>query len=186
MATPAGACSLNDIQTEFGGSAPISLSEYYYGIAAQVPNTVPAKFNQSGAQNSISISQLRNLSKVITFPATSQSPNYDFYLGGPYGTGNPMRFSYSRTGAGPLSYSLTFYNNYCGTTPTFTGTVTPTTTTSNGAICETFTAGQFSWRKGCCNGNDNNIYVTVQISLNSAGGITASWVSTSTDGQWGC
>jgi hypothetical protein len=47
MALPAsGAISLGDIQTEFGGSNPISLSEYYQGgsiIGAGVfPNTIPA------------------------------------------------------------------------------------------------------------------------------------------------
>jgi hypothetical protein len=47
MALPAsGAISLGDIQTEFGGSNPIALSEYYQGgsiIGAGVyPNTIPA------------------------------------------------------------------------------------------------------------------------------------------------
>jgi hypothetical protein len=46
MALPAsGAISLSAIQTEFGGSNPIALSEYYQGgsiIGAGVfPNTIP-------------------------------------------------------------------------------------------------------------------------------------------------
>ena len=140
-------------------------------------------------QNAISASQLRGkTSTLVRFPGTggAQSVNYDFYLGGPYGTGNPLRLTYSRSGSGVLNYSLTFYNNYCGATPTFTGLVSPTLTSSNNVPVETFTAGQFSWRKGCCSGNDNTINVTVQISMTSAGGITASWVSTSAGSQQGC
>ena len=41
MALPAsGAISLNDLQTEFGGTNPISLNEYYR-VGSLVPNTTP-------------------------------------------------------------------------------------------------------------------------------------------------
>ena len=58
MAVPTGTASLANIQTEFGGSNPISLSEYY-GIASN-PSGVPA----SGA---ISINNFRGKAKLTPF-----------------------------------------------------------------------------------------------------------------------
>lgn len=58
MAVPTGAASLSDIQTEFGGSNPISLSEYY-GLVSS-PSGIPA----SG--NPISIDDFRGKENVYT------------------------------------------------------------------------------------------------------------------------
>lgn len=55
MAVPTGTASLLDIQNEFGGAAPISLSEYY-GAASGVPT--------SGA---ISINDFRGASAAIVY-----------------------------------------------------------------------------------------------------------------------
>ena len=50
-----GAISLNDIQTEFGGSNPISLSEYY-GAASGIPSSGAISMNQFyGKSSGISI-----------------------------------------------------------------------------------------------------------------------------------
>jgi hypothetical protein len=57
MAVPTGAASLSDIQTEFGGSNPISLSEYY-GLVSN-PSGIPS----SGA---ISINDFRGKENVFT------------------------------------------------------------------------------------------------------------------------
>ena len=63
MSVPTGTASLLDIQNEFGGSAPISLSEYY-GAAAGVPS--------SGV---ISIDDLRGKTNIFTFNITSNQTN---------------------------------------------------------------------------------------------------------------
>lgn len=79
MTTPTGTISISQVQTEFGGAAPISLSEYYRGgvnvpsgQAAGPGGTVPTS-------GTISMSHLRGLTKVvagIVNPLTNQSVNY--------------------------------------------------------------------------------------------------------------
>jgi hypothetical protein len=77
--SPSGSVSLGVIQTEFGGSNPIALSEYYRG-GTYVPNTernsLAATIPTSGQ---ISISQIRNsasfqLQYLTTIDITSYSP----------------------------------------------------------------------------------------------------------------
>ena len=84
MALPSsGPLALTQIQTEFGGSNPISMSEYYRGGAYVTSNntTVPT----SGA---ISISNFYGTVKRIFIPLTisSSTYNYDVYAnrGGSY------------------------------------------------------------------------------------------------------
>lgn len=127
------------------------------------------------------------VSPVIQFPNTggAQSTNYDFNLGGPYQTLQPLRVYLSRNGSGAVSYSLTSYNQYCGSNPTFTGSVVPSVTQDGSKDVEYFDVSM-SWRKGCCSGNDNNIYVTVRVRMTATGNITASLIASRTDGQWGC
>ena len=70
-----GAISLADIQTEFGGSNPISLSEYY-GVASGVP-----------ASGTISIGDFYGKSALIPFPAGTyyaQQPPYEAVIVGLY------------------------------------------------------------------------------------------------------
>ena len=59
MAVPTGTASMLDIQNEFGGSAPISLSEYY-GAASGVPTS-----------GTISINDFRGKSNIFTFTISS-------------------------------------------------------------------------------------------------------------------
>ena len=98
MAIPAsGAVSLTDIQTEYGGSNPISLSEYYRG-GAYVPNTVnTTTIPTSGA---ISVSNFYSTSKSYTQAQVASymdanllntfrwcqggDGSYDVFIGGPY------------------------------------------------------------------------------------------------------
>lgn len=61
MPVPTGTASMLDIQNEFGGSAPISLSEYY-GAAAGVPTS-----------GTISINDFRGKSSVIQITITSNT-----------------------------------------------------------------------------------------------------------------
>ena len=71
MTAPTGQISLLDIQNEFGGSSPISLSEYY-ALAGYVPGgqSVPA----SGV---ISFNDLRGKTKVVDLTATASTTLYN-------------------------------------------------------------------------------------------------------------
>lgn len=65
MAVPTGTASLLDIQNEFGGAAPISLSEYY-GVADGVPSS-----------GTISINDFRGKSSILAYTVTGTvHPNY--------------------------------------------------------------------------------------------------------------
>lgn len=79
MALPITNLSLSAIQTEFGGSNPISLSEYYRGGA-----NVPSQQNDAGygliaTSGPISLSTFRNQTKVFVFNATiaANTQNYN-------------------------------------------------------------------------------------------------------------
>ena len=64
MTTPSGAISFSDVQTEFGGSNPISLSEYYRG-GSNVPS-VGAGTSGIPTSSTISADNLRGRSKTAT------------------------------------------------------------------------------------------------------------------------
>ena len=66
MAVPAGTASLLDIQNEFGGSNPISLSEYY-GVTSS-PSGIPAS-------GTISVNSFRGKSAVFAFTIASNTTN---------------------------------------------------------------------------------------------------------------
>lgn len=71
MTAPTGQISLLDIQNEFGGSAPISLSEYY-ALAGYVPGgqNVPAS-------GEISFNDLRGKTKIYNLSAPSNTTLYN-------------------------------------------------------------------------------------------------------------
>lgn len=69
MAVPTGTASMLDIQNEFGGSAPISLSEYY-GAASGVPTS-----------GTISINDFRGKSGLLTLSSQGTAQNASFLNG---------------------------------------------------------------------------------------------------------
>jgi hypothetical protein len=89
MTTPAGTISLLDVQNEFGGGAPISLSEYYrdpYGLVTANNSGVP----QSGA---ISMSQLRSTTKALavgTINVQYVDPGFGYGYGYYVGVGGAL------------------------------------------------------------------------------------------------
>ena len=91
MAIPSsGAVSLSDIQTEFGGSNPISMSEYYAGGS----NVPPGTTGDSGAiptSGEISIGDFYGSSNrvAITLTISSNTNGYNIYTnrGGTYQAG---------------------------------------------------------------------------------------------------
>lgn len=91
-----GPISLTDIQTEFGGSNPINLSEYYKGgayvtetdYAPNVPRAGPISLsNFYGAANTSLYTYTYTSNRTITLPATFVSPIIVSALGGGGGSG---------------------------------------------------------------------------------------------------
>lgn len=77
MAVPTGTASMLDIQNEFGGSAPISLSEYY-GAASGVPTS-----------GTISINDFRGKSNLLTLSGQGTAQNYGYANGNSFTIGLP-------------------------------------------------------------------------------------------------
>lgn len=65
MTTPTGTISMTDIQTEFGGTNPIGLNEYYAGGAY-----VPSGTSGVPSSGTISMNNLRGKSKVTPYTVT--------------------------------------------------------------------------------------------------------------------
>ena len=65
MTTPTGTISMTDIQTEFGGSNPIGLTEYYAGGAY-----VPSGISGVPSSGTISMNNLRGKTKVTPYTVT--------------------------------------------------------------------------------------------------------------------
>ena len=75
MALPtSGALSLSDIQTEFGGSNPISLSEYYAG-GLYVPSGTSGTNGAVPTSGAISLSNFYGTSALFAFNITSNTTN---------------------------------------------------------------------------------------------------------------
>jgi hypothetical protein len=113
-----GAISLANIQTEFGGSNPISLSEYY-GVASGVPG--------SGA---ISLGDFYGKSSYTAISGVTASPNPSLSSG--YRYNNFITVTASSTasasnGTGSYTYSWSYVN---GTTTNVTTSGTNTATMS--------------------------------------------------------
>lgn len=83
MTIPAtGPVSLTDLQTEFGGTNPISLSEYYQdGASGYVTSTNYTPAGQVPTSGPISLSNFRGVSKVVVFTfndvVSTDTANYD-------------------------------------------------------------------------------------------------------------
>jgi hypothetical protein len=77
MTTPTGTISMTDIQTEFGGSSPIALDEYYAG-----GSYVPAGLSGVPSSGTISMNNLRGktkttpLTSVVTPGTTAEGNNF--------------------------------------------------------------------------------------------------------------
>src|SRR5210317_1457957 len=81
MAVPTTNVGMSDIQTEFGGSNPISLSEYYSG-GPLVPAGSPAPNGPIPSSGQISIGQFRGAEKVTFISASggSESTSGDYKI----------------------------------------------------------------------------------------------------------
>ena len=93
MAIPSAgsALSLSAIQTEFGGSNPISMSEYYAG-GSNVPSGTTGDAGNIPSSGAIAVSQFYGSSNrvaiALTISSTTQSYNIYSNRGGTYSAGN--------------------------------------------------------------------------------------------------
>ena len=69
MALPNTNLKMSEIQTEFGGSNPISISEYYKG-GANVPNAAPAPNGPIPTSGQIAMGVFRGSSNLTFTTAT--------------------------------------------------------------------------------------------------------------------
>ena len=113
-----GAISLADVQTEFGGNNPISLSEYY-GVASGIPSS-----------STISLGDFYGKSAYTAISGVTASPNPSYQSG--YAYNNNVTVTASSTvsasnGTGSYTYSWSYVN---GTTSNVTTSGTNTATMS--------------------------------------------------------
>lgn len=98
-----GSLALSAIQTEFGGSNPISLSEYYAG-GAYVPSGTSGTNGAVPSSGTISFSKFYGTSYTTTIDLTSGEYDYDF-IGDPYNEYQFAAEGYGIYGLGSISPS---------------------------------------------------------------------------------
>lgn len=100
MPIPAsGPLSMTDIQTEFGGTNPIGLSEYYAGGGLVPPGTT-GTFGAVPSSGAISIQNFYGTSNVVYFFATLGLSNNDYGAGAVVDTNGNMYIVGTRDDAG--------------------------------------------------------------------------------------
>lgn len=185
MSTPTGPLSFSQIQSEFGGASPISLSEYYRGGAYVPSNQVTSATDGTAVSTSgaIRVGMFRGLTKIvggIVSPLTNRSTVYgaisssaqsvwaNFYTDGTnegFRHGNVSEWAgnwYTPTTAGIGSGYWIRATLSSGQTPS-SGSALDTWLQLNATRTWTYTApsgGMFSSRSGT---------LLIQISSNSTG-----------------
>lgn len=129
-----GPLTLADIQGEFGGSNPISLSEYYAG-GGLVPSGTTGTYGAVPSSGTISIQNFYGTSNAAPLSISiSPSSLYDSRLGDGSLTSSPATGTASG-GTGPYTYAWTYVsgNSYTIDSPSL-ATTTFTTTLTAGQI----------------------------------------------------
>jgi hypothetical protein len=160
MALPSsGPLSLADIQTEFGGSNPISLSEYYAGGGLVPPGTT-GTYGAVPSSGEISIRNFYGTAASGPLAITiSPSSLYNIFSGTGTVTSDPATGT-ATGGSGGYSYAWTFLsgNSYTINNP-FTATATFSTFLS---------AGQFKSGNYRCTVTDSSsatAFADIQVDL---------------------
>lgn len=98
MTTPISPLKLSDVQTEFGGSNPISLSEYYKGGGHVPSSVVSGGYGTPPTTGTFAMGTLRNLQNV-----TVDSSGYGIYSQG--AVGGTSSGTINLTGSGTVTHS---------------------------------------------------------------------------------
>ena len=80
MALPITPLALSQIQTEFGGTNPISLSEYYRGGANVPTSTVDGGYGRPATSGPISMGTFRNTAKIFIYNLTIAADTFNYDL----------------------------------------------------------------------------------------------------------
>lgn len=126
-----GAISFSDLQTEFGGSNPISLSEYYAG-GAYVPGGTTGTNGAVPSSGTISMSQFYGTSNVVVTIA-------DQFI-----TATRVGASVTATALYGLDATGTAYKGVNGNTTFFSNWISPTSVASNYEVYATLSSGSLS------------------------------------------
>jgi hypothetical protein len=152
-----GPLSLADIQTEFGGSNPISLSEYYAG-GAYVPAGTTGTNGPVPSSGTISISNFYGTSNIPTLSVTAD--DVSGFSSGPSFSGFVTTSGSPNTtptgGVGPYTYAWTHISTSGGNTPTVSSS----------------TAQNPSWSATVSDGDDS--ISTWRVTVTDSGSRTAS------------
>lgn len=100
MTTPTGTISMTDIQTEFGGSNPIGLNEYYAG-----GSYVPAGLSGVPSSGAISMDNLRGKSKITPYSVVATTSSVA------EGSQFQVQITPAATVYGVVYWKLTDYSN---------------------------------------------------------------------------
>jgi hypothetical protein len=170
MALPtSGPLALSDIQTEFGGVNPISLSEYYAG-GAYVPAGTTGTNGAVPSSGAISISSFYGTSNIPPLSVTAD--DVSGFDSGPSVSGSVTTSDSTNTtpagGVSPYTYAWTNISTSSGNTPTVSSS----------------TAQNPSWTASVSDGIDSvsvwRVTVTDDVSTTAQADITVTltWVNT--------
>jgi hypothetical protein len=180
MALPSsGALSLSDIQGEFGGSNPISLSEYYAG-GAYVPAGTTGTYGAVPSSGAISIQNFYGTSSVIVnfsdWSVFAAAGGYSAAYYAIFGAGSGIGKVYEAVNTGPY----TFAEQWC--TPTSQGgNYEVYASVSAGSVTGTLntwiaTTGNPFWYVAV-SGSGNSAYgqLTLQVRRTGTGTVLDTW-----------
>lgn len=129
-----GAISLADVQTEFGGSNPIGINEYY-GVAAGVPGSGTISLNDFYGKSAIPPINWRNNPRTLGTSQTN-SPDYQTasFTGNTVTPGAPSKFTINIITSSGGQISLSYYvSGSLNTTWTTTTSLNPPLLTTSGS-----------------------------------------------------
>lgn len=159
-----GPLSLADIQTEFGGSNPISLSEYYAG-GAYVPAGTTGTNGPVPSEGTISISNFYGTSNIPALSVTADN------VGGIEFGRNPSGFVTSTNspnttpsdGVGPYTYAWTELGTSSGNTPSVSSSTAQNPTWTS--FVESGTDSISTWRVTVTDSGSRTAYADITVTL---------------------
>jgi hypothetical protein len=159
-----GPLSLSNIQTEFGGSNPISLSEYYAGGGLVPPGTTGTNgaVPTSGA---ISINNFYGTSNIPPLSVTADSVSG--FDSGPSNSGFVTTSTSPNTtpsgGVGPYTYAWTNISTESGTTPNVSSSTAQDPSWT--AIVFDGTEGVSTWRVTVTDSATTTAFTDITVTL---------------------
>jgi hypothetical protein len=135
-----GAISLANVQTEFGGSNPIGINEYY-GVAAGVPGSGTISLADFYGKSAVALFNFTEgvFGVSINFYGNSQTHNFNGNIVTPGSASSPKTFTVYQYAANPSTVTLRYYQGGALNT-TWTGYTFSLITFSFGSSSMQFTS----------------------------------------------